>query len=128
MPNPTITIHVDIKPEFDIIAERFKSVDIPSAAQIGLETFAFTVERISKIVSPIDTGRMRASIVTDVGNLKARIAPHVNYAIFVHEGTRFMKGRPFMSIGLSQAQAQLFDGKNPFVTELKKEFMKKKLI
>ena len=121
MPNPTITIHVDVKPPFDIIAQRFRSVDIPSAAQKGIEEYAFSVERYSKLESPIDTGRLRASIATDIGNLRARIAPHVNYAIFVHEGTKFMSSRPFMSIGMEQAQAKLFGGKGPFVTALEKE-------
>ena len=69
------------------------------------------VERFAKQGAPVDTGRLRASIgggtfkggsygkgegviFTDI---EASIRPTVNYAVFVHEGTRYMTGRPFMS-------------------------------
>ena len=47
---------------------------------------------------PLDTGLMRSSIITNIGALRAEIFPTVNYAIYVHEGTRFMRERPFLEI------------------------------
>ena len=61
---------------------------------------SFAVERESKIKSPVDTGRLRSSISTFLLPLKATIQPHVNYAIYVHDGTKYMTGRPFMSQAL----------------------------
>jgi HK97 gp10 family phage protein len=54
------------------------------------------VEREAKIGAPVDTGRLRASIATDIHPMKATIEPHVEYARYVHDGTRYMKARPFM--------------------------------
>ena len=65
------------------------------------------VERYSKMESPVDTGRMRASINTSVRDLTATIMPHVNYAIFVHDGTRYMKARPFMDEGYNMAESEI---------------------
>lgn len=60
------------------------------------------VERHSKIYSPVDTGRMRASIATDFSDrltdVQATIQPHTNYAEFVHDRV------PFMVTGALQAE------------------------
>lgn len=68
---------------------------------------AFAVERRAKILSPVDTGRMRASIATSLGiatrGLSSVVSTNVNYAIFVHEGTRRMRARPFMRQGAEAA-------------------------
>ena len=61
---------------------------------------AFEVERRAKILSPVDTGRLRASIATSLGivnkGITSIVSTNVFYAIYVHEGTRRMRGRPFM--------------------------------
>lgn len=61
---------------------------------------AFTVEGRAKKLSPVDTGRMRASIATSLGvrdrGITSIVQTNVFYAIFVHEGTKRMRGRPFM--------------------------------
>lgn len=123
MPDITITV----KPSFEEVAKRFDRIDLEKAIQEGIERFAFGIERYSKIRSPIDTGRLRASITTDIGNLRARIAPHVDYALFVHEGTKFMRSRPFMELGLGDAKTQLFQGgsNNPFTSAIMKEIKSK---
>lgn len=68
---------------------------------------ALLVEKYGKIYSPVDTGRMRASISSDISPIKATIAPHVNYAVFVHDGTRFITGRPFMTQAATAVDAQI---------------------
>lgn len=49
------------------------------------------VEATAKQLVPVDTGRLRSSIttelVTDRGELAVQIGPHVDYARFVHDGT-----------------------------------------
>ena len=51
---------------------------------------------------PVDTTKMKQSIRSDISQLKATIAPHTDYAIFVHEGTRFMEGRPFLDEAINR--------------------------
>lgn len=75
---------------------------IPRRIDKGLSALikrtAFEIEGEAKKVTPVDTGRLRASIYTDIRPMFASIQPKTNYAIYVHDGTRYMKGRPFMTI------------------------------
>lgn len=80
---------------------------LTSALSRVIQKFAFQVERESKIVTPVDTGRLRGSIASEIRPLQATIAPNVTYAVFVHEGTRFMRARPFMRWGLNSADRAL---------------------
>ena len=53
------------------------------------------VKSSSKI--PVDTGRLRGSVSKRrIQQLAAGVFVGVNYGKFVHEGTRRMKGRPFI--------------------------------
>jgi len=95
----------------NILSVRSLLLSIPRDVEIGLPTIlkkaAFLVERYSKKIVPVDTGRLRTSINTTVSGLTATISPTVDYAIFVHEGTRYMAGRPFMINGLNQAESEI---------------------
>lgn len=68
---------------------------------------AFTIEGHAKTFSPVDTGRMRASIATSLGirdlGITSIVQTNVFYAIFVHEGTKRMRGRPFMQQGVDRS-------------------------
>lgn len=64
--------------------------------------------------TPVDTGRLRASHF-DSGaqifrNLYGEVGPKAFYGIFVHQGTRFMQGRPFLfnSVKSNDAKVQKF--------------------
>lgn len=103
MPN----IQIRVNPSFQSIGHAFKLIQLGAALQRAIERFSFVIERESKKVTPVDTGRLRASIVTDIGNLRAKIAPHTNYAGFVHEGTRYMRARPFMMWGVEAAKGDM---------------------
>lgn len=66
-----------------------------------LFTAGIRVSNNAKRNAPVDTGRLRASIqVTRPevrGNiLTVRVGSNVNYAIFVEEGTQFMRGRHYL--------------------------------
>lgn len=54
------------------------------------------IERSSKMNAPVRTGYLRASHTTRLSNLRGEIEPMAKYAIYVHEGTRFMRSRPFL--------------------------------
>lgn len=65
---------------------------------------AIKVQAEAKRLCPVDTGRLRSSIQWAVaplnGSLVAAIGTDVEYARYVHDGTRFMAGRPFLTDAL----------------------------
>lgn len=63
---------------------------------IAIKKTALAIQKQSMINAPVDTGRLRASHQTLFEPLKATIEPTADYAIYVHEGTRYMVGRPFL--------------------------------
>lgn len=87
----------------------------------GINRSILRVGRQAAINSPVDTGRMRASILggkfsnrtgrfspfagVDFARGKkfsASVGPSVDYAIYVHEGTRYMRPRPFLENAVKQ--------------------------
>lgn len=70
---------------------------------------ALLVERYGKQNAPVDTGRLRASISTEIRPTSATVSTHTNYAIYVHDGTRFITGRPFMTNAAESADKQISD-------------------
>jgi len=100
-------IKVEITPNIDTLVKKFAGCEqlLVSKLKEGVYGYALLVERGSKIFTPVDTGRLRASIGTSMGilagGLSAVIAPHVTYAVYVHQGTRYMAGRAFMEWGLN---------------------------
>jgi len=56
---------------------------------------------------PLRTGLLKQSIRPRIFELKSVIEPNVNYAIFVHEGTRFMRARPFFKWAIDKNINQL---------------------
>lgn len=100
-------IQLTFEPSLEELGRKFKSINTNSFLRTKIKSLAFMVEKESKRNAPVDTGRLRSSIFTsyqDAGET-AIIRPDaaVNYAGFVHEGTKFMKGRPFMARGLQTA-------------------------
>lgn len=73
----------------------------------AIKESVFTVERESKIRTPVDTGFLRASHRTAFGNLKGEVGPTAVYGIYVHEGTRFMMGRPFLRNAVENADTKI---------------------
>lgn len=69
---------------------------------------AFTAGKAKSIItsgtgmwkSPIDTGQMRQGIQSTTGRLRATVKTSMRtpYAVYVHEGTRKMRARPFFQI------------------------------
>lgn len=54
-----------------------------------------TVERDSKINTPVDTGILRNSYQTDFTDLKWELRNYRDYWLYVHEWTRYQKANPF---------------------------------
>jgi len=92
--------------KFRILPRRLKG-----GIENAIRKSAFLVEATSKEtvsrgpLRAVDTGRMMRSIAPDyVRAFETAIAPHTEYAIYVHEGTRYMRARPFMKVGAEKAE------------------------
>jgi len=98
-----------LKSNIPVVQSRLllKQRRIGRAISRSIRKAGLLVERTSKQRSPVDTGRMRSSIRSSFTPLTATIKPNVNYAIFVHDGTSRMRGRPFMTEGLKDAQSDI---------------------
>lgn len=69
----------------------------------------FTIGAKSRKNTPVDTGRLRASTKETLGDLKGEVGTHTNYDIFVHEGTRFMRSRPYLRGAVAEAESTVQD-------------------
>lgn len=70
----------------------------------GIRKSILMIGRNSRILTPVDTGRLRASTREVFHTLYGEVGTHTNYDLFVHEGTRFMRGRPYLRRAVEQAQ------------------------
>ncbi len=101
-------ITVNIKPSLASIKKAYGNAGIKAFLAREIERVTFTIQRFAKQVTPVDTGRLRASITTkSLGELSKETATNVEYALYVHEGTKFMRGRPFMEQGVQFAKLNL---------------------
>lgn len=93
-------IKITVVPTFENLARAFDNVQVSTFVSDAINRIGANVERFGKQLSPVDTGRLRASIhfsPSYPNTLQSIIATDTEYAIFVHEGTRYMRARPFMA-------------------------------
>ena len=81
--------------------------DVLKGLQQNIEKAALTLEKNAKQNCPVDTGKLRASITTEVGNLEAEVGTNVEYAPYVEFGTSKQSAQPFMRPALDKAITQL---------------------
>ena len=81
--------------------------DVLEGLQQDIEKAALTLEKNAKQNCPVDTGKLRASITTEVGNLEAEVGTNVEYALYVEFGTSKQSAQPFMRPALDKAITQL---------------------
>lgn len=67
----------------------------------AIKTSIYDIETKTKPITPIDTGRLRSSFVSDFKPLIGTLENIAPYAVYVHEGTRFMEARPFLEEGIN---------------------------
>ncbi|MBO8173498.1 MAG: HK97 gp10 family phage protein [Bacillaceae bacterium] len=79
---------------FTRIAEKLRKV---SELDKKVEVVTLAVEREAKILCPVRTGRLRASIHTGRhGPLERYVGTNVEYAPYVEFGTRRMSAKPYL--------------------------------
>lgn len=87
------------------VAKSFQDVDMLNIIEPALNKMALSIEGASKQVTPVDTGLLRSSIRVTGGAVGASrtIETNTHYARFVHDGTKYMRARPFFRWGALQA-------------------------
>lgn len=70
----------------------------------AIQASLFAVQKQADPLTPVLTGNLRANNSFIYGKLQGSFIKNANYAIYVHEGTRFMKGRPFLLEGMKSAE------------------------
>lgn len=100
--NITITNLAEIKAAFN------KAPGLMTTAlNTAIKKSILTIQRKSMINTPVLTSRLRSSTASVFSNLKGEVGTHTNYDVFVHEGTRFMKGRPFLGDAVTDSDGEV---------------------
>lgn len=89
--NITITNIAQIKRAFDVAPN-----EMTRQLNTAIKKTILKIQAKSMINTPVATGRLRASTASIFGDLKGEVGTHTNYDVYVHEGTRFMKARPYL--------------------------------
>jgi HK97 gp10 family phage protein len=80
---------------------------IRSVVSQAVAATALAVESRAKENAPVDTGRLRSSIASDIQGVTATVGTNVEYAVYIELGTRFQPARPFL-YPAAEAERQLF--------------------
>ena len=59
----------------------------------GIKKITLWLQRLVQVSTPVDTGRLRASIASEVQPLCGKVGTLVEYSVFVERGTRYMEAR-----------------------------------
>ena len=73
----------------------------------GLAKAVLVVERQAKEDCPVDTGRLRASITSEVSGLEGKVGTNVEYAGFVEYGTSKMPAKPYLFPALEKSKSKI---------------------
>jgi len=74
---------------------------------VAMKKSMFTLERESKIEAPVLTGRLRSSVSTNIKPLVSRLSVNVDYAVYVHDGTKRQKPNPFLDRASSKSEVKV---------------------
>jgi len=94
-------ITISIKPNISGLAQAFMNANIRGFLVNEVNRLAARVERFGKQLTPVDTGRLRASIATRLVTMNAEVGTRVEYAR-PHE-----KDYPFLRPALTDNEAEI---------------------
>jgi HK97 gp10 family phage protein len=91
------------------IQKKLSSADarMTKAAQTEITRTAFAIETGAKRRCPVDEGRLRSSIRTDLKKLAADIGTNVEYAPFVEFGTVKQRAQPYLFPAYEQERKKM---------------------
>lgn len=78
-----------------------------AAVRQAVATAALLTESDAKRLAPVDTGRLRSAIHTELSSngLRATVVAETNYALFVETGTRYQRAQPFLGPAFEKNRA-----------------------
>jgi len=93
-----VQISIKVK-NIDEVKKFLKSRPDETKKELGkvVKKTALLIKTEAKRKVPVDTGLLKTSIQAKTNNLESEVSANTRYAIYVHEGTRRMSGRPFMT-------------------------------
>jgi len=92
--------------EFQQKMER-ADASLRESVQQRLTELANSIKETAQQLAPARTGYLRSTIYAQIENWKVRVGAHAPYAAYVEHGTRFMRGRRFLSQALETYLPQL---------------------
>lgn len=97
------------KLEGEAVAAEFKrlSKSIDGVIDEALMLSGLIVERSAKRNTPVDTGRLRASITTRLGNNYVEVGTNVKYAPYVEFGTSKQSAQPYLTPAYTQNKKRI---------------------
>ena len=104
--------NIDIKIEnINEIRAAFRKAPLVMTQNLdrAIKRSLLSIQAISMRNTPVRTGRLRASHTTRFTPLMGVLQPTAHYAIYVHDGTRFMKARPFLANAVKTQNAEVQD-------------------
>jgi len=81
--------------------------DIKNSMQKAINKIGLIAQRDIKSFTPVRTGRLQRGNQLMLGSLTAIISNNVEYGPYIHNGTKNMKGRPFMEWGVEKAMPEI---------------------
>ena len=73
----------------------------------AIKASLFRVQQEADPYTPVKTGNLRANNSFMWGKLQGAFIKNADYAYYVHEGTRYMKGRPFLIQGMKGSEPEI---------------------
>lgn len=74
---------------------------------VAIKTAVFLVQGKMMPEIPVLTGRLRGSSYSKFMPLRGEVGTMTNYDKFVHDGTRFMPGRPYLKMAVDDSQGEV---------------------
>lgn len=73
---------------------------------LAIRKSVLDISRESKQRTPVDTGRLRASTYERFSSLRGEVGTSVYYSVYVHDGTKFMRARPYLRDAVDAEEVQ----------------------
>jgi hypothetical protein len=87
MPEINVNIKIEGLKELTEALKKWPQISVKHIDD-GIKKSLYEIEREAKPRTPVSEGRLRGSYRTDLKPLHGEVGPTVDYAAFVHEGTR----------------------------------------
>lgn len=99
--------------QYVIVSDKLESLMdkqvVLDRVQKAIEEGCLMIEADAKAYCPVDTGNLRASIHTTIGNLEGAVGTPVEYAPYVEFGTRKMTAQPYLGPAFYENEQKIID-------------------